>query len=223
MTSEKAQVEIPYGLVEYTAIFEQPILEAWEGSALTSAALGALRPYGFTIDGVEYKEDSDKANEHAIIFRRTDPLTPGMNLSLGLGRLVITAENLDWSEAERFISAMDIALLAIFETAQVQLKSQQLSVGLHVQLKDKPRKEVTIPLLSSRGSQIFDGDITCAGLILHVTKGHILIDASAAFANGLFIKLYREHPPEATLSQMAGVLRKDEELVFEVLGLEGTL
>src|SRR5258708_28516871 len=100
MTSEKAQAEIPYSLVEYTGIFEQPILEAWEGSALTSAVLSALRPFGFTIDGVEYKEESDKASEYAIVFRRTDPLTPGMNLSLGLRKLVLTAENLDWTDPE---------------------------------------------------------------------------------------------------------------------------
>jgi hypothetical protein len=146
-----------------------------------------------------------------------------MNLSLGLGRLVITAENLDWSEAERFISAMDIAIYAIFETAQVHLKSQQLSVALHVQLKDKTRKEITLPLLSSAGSRIFDGNIDCAGLILHVLKGHILIDASAALANGLFIKLYREHSPQMKLKEIADMLRNDEERVFDVLGLEGTL
>src|SRR5260370_17593703 len=203
MTSEKVRAEIPYSLVEYTGIFEQPIIEAWEGSALTSAVLSALRPYGFTIEGVEYKEESEKASEHAIVFRRTEPLTPNMNLSLGLGKLVITAENLDWSEAEQFISAMDRALRTIFETAQTQLGSQQLAVGIYIQMRDKPRKEVTMPLLSPKGSQIFNAYITCPGLILHVTKGHIVIDASASLANGLFVKLYREHPPELTLAQLS--------------------
>jgi hypothetical protein len=60
-------------------------------------------------------------------------------------------------------------------------------------------------------------------LILHVTKGHILIDASAALANGLFVKLYREHAPEMSLQQIAEILRNDEVRVFEILGLEGTL
>jgi hypothetical protein len=223
MTSEKAQAEIPYSLVEYTGTFEQPIIEAWEGPVLTPEVLRALQPYGFTIDGVEYKEESEKASDHAIVFRRTDPPTPGMNLSLGLGKVVITAENLDWSEAERFISAMDIALNAIFNTAQTKLKSQQLSVSIHIQLKNKPRKDVTMPLLSPAGSQIFVGEITCGGLILHVTNGHILIDASAGLANGVFVRLFREHPPQATFERLAQVLRRDEERVFEVLGLEGEL
>jgi len=223
MTSEKAQAEIPYSLLEYKEAAEQPIIEAWEGSALTSAVLKGLRPYGFTIDGVEYKEESEKANEHAIVFRRTDPLTPGMNLSLGLGRLAITAENLDWSEAESFISAMGTALRAIVETAHAQLKSQQLAVGIHIQLKGKLRKDVTMPLLSPSGSRIFNGDITLPGLILHVTGGHIVVDASATLANGIFVRLYREHLPEVTLAELAEILRNDEKRVFDVLGLEGML
>jgi hypothetical protein len=223
MPPEKTQVEIPYGVVEYTALFNEPIFEGWDNPTLQVNVLRALSPYGFTLDGVEYKDESEKASEHAIVFRRTNPATPGMNLTLGLGKAVITAENLDWSEAERFIVAMKSALTAILETAPTTLRTQQIALGLHIQLKAKRREAVTMSLLSSEGLRMLEGNISFPGIILHVEKGHIIVDASAAFANALFIRLFREHSPEMTLEELAQILRNDEERVFNVLGLEGVL
>jgi hypothetical protein len=223
MPPEKTQIEIPYGVVEYTAVFNEPILEGWDNPTLQANVLRALSPYGFSLDGVEYKDESEKVSEHAIVFRRTNPATPGMNLTLGLGKAVITAENLDWSEAERFVLAMKTALSAILDTAPASLRSQQVALGMHIQLKSKLRKDVTMPLLSAEGLRMLEGNISFPGIVLHVEKGHIVVDASAVFANGLFIRLFREHSPDVPLEKLAEVLRKDEERVFEVLGLEGTL
>jgi hypothetical protein len=146
-----------------------------------------------------------------------------MNLALGIGKAVITAENLDWSEADRFILAMKAALTAILETAPATLRTQQVTLGMHIQLKAKRREDVTMSLLSAEGLRMLEGKISFPGIILHVEKGHILVDASAAFANGLFIRLFREHSPKTPLEELAQILRKDEERVFNVLGLEGEL
>jgi hypothetical protein len=223
MTTEKTQIEIPYGAVEYAAIFEQPIFEGWDNPALTTNVLSALSPYGFNLDGVEYKNNSEKANEHAIVFRRTVPPNPTMVLTLGIGKAVVTAENLDWSDAQRLIKLMNDALSAILDTAHAKVKLQQLTLGMHVQLKAKQRKDVTMRLLSPEGMRIFEGDISFPGVILHVDRGHILIDASAVFANGMFVRIFREYSSEATLEHLAQTLQRDEERLFESLGLEGTL
>src|SRR5258708_1603851 len=85
-TTAKAQAEIPYGLIEYTATFKKPIFEAWRNlEGLTSAVLSALESFGFKLEGVEYKLEAEKINEHAIVFRRTPP---GAAFTVGLGRLV---------------------------------------------------------------------------------------------------------------------------------------
>jgi hypothetical protein len=44
-----------------------------------------------------------------------------------------------------------------------------------------------------------------------------------AFANGLFVRINRQHGPDVTLAQMSEMLLADEEKLFDVLGLEGTL
>jgi hypothetical protein len=109
------------------------------------------------------------------------------------------------------------------DTAPARLRSQQVALGMHIQLKSKQRKDVTMRLLSEDGLRMLEGNISFPGIVLHVEKGHIVVDASAVFANGLLVRVFREHSSEVPLEKMAEVLRKDEERVFEVLGLEGVL
>src|SRR5713101_7869147 len=118
-TTAKAQAEIPYGLIEYTATFKKPILEAWSNPAgLTGAVLSASASFGFKLEGVEYKLQAEKINDRAIVFRRTPP---GVIFSVGLGRLFVSAENLDWSEAEQLISSVNAGMAAVRETSKYEI------------------------------------------------------------------------------------------------------
>jgi hypothetical protein len=49
-------------------------------SSLQANVLSVLSPYGFSLEGIEYKEDSEKASEHAIVFlARLDRNVFGIN------------------------------------------------------------------------------------------------------------------------------------------------
>jgi hypothetical protein len=219
---EKTQAEVPYSLLEYSAVFKKPIVEAFGTPAiLIAAVLNVLEPWGFALDGVEAKTHTEKLSEYAVIFRRSAP--PGLSLTLGLGKVVVTAENLVWAEAEHFIAQMSAALNAILQTGRAEVQSQHVGIGMHIQLKTKPRKDVTARLLDPVAFTILDGEVKFPGIILFHDKSSIVIDASLAHANGLFVRIAREHPPEATLQQLAEALHKDEEQLFNVLGLEGIL
>lgn len=219
---DKTQAEVPYSLLEYSAVFKKPIVEAFGTPAiLIAAVLNALEPWGFALDGVEAKTHTEKLSEYAVIFRRSAP--PGLSLTLGLGKVVVTAENLVWAEAEHFIAQMSAALNAILQTGRAEVQSQHVGIGMHIQLKTKPRKDVTARLLDPVAFTILDGEVKFPGIILFHDKSSIVIDASLAHANGLFVRIAREHPPEATLQQLAEALHKDEEQLFNVLGLEGIL
>ena len=220
----KTQGEIAYSLLEYTGLFKRPILEPSSPTGkLIATILDALRPGGYTFDGVELNLQVRKLDEYAVIFRRTTPVVPARSLTLGLGQALISAENLDWTEAEKFIAEQGAALNAIREVGGAEIQSQRLVVGMHIQLKDRPRKEVTAPLLSPVGLNLVDGEADFSGVILLRGKAIFTIDASLGFANGLFVRISREHPPEGGLEHLAETLRKDEEKIFDVLGLEGIL
>ena len=222
--SEKTEAEIAFSVLEYTAVFKKPIIEAWATpAALVAAVLEALEPWGFKLDGVEAKTQTERLGEYAIVFRRTTPVAPGMTLTLGLGKVLVTAENLDWAEAEQFIAQLQAALNAILQIARAEVQSQHVGIGMHIQLKTRPRRDVTAPLLDPLAFTILDGEVKFPGIILLREKSSIVIDASVAHANGLFVRMFREHPPDSTLKQLAEALRRDEEQLFGVLGLEGAL
>jgi len=218
---EKVEAEIPFSLLEYTAVFKKPILEGWTVPAqLVSAVLDALGPFGFKLDGVEVKTHTEKLNEYGIVFRR-DPA--GVTFTVGIGKLVILAENIDWTEAEQFMAGAHAGVNAILKGAKGEIQSQQLVVAIHIQLKTKPRQNVTAPLLSPLALKLMDGEIKFPGIILLRDRASIIVDASVAYANGLFVRINREHPADKSFEQISEVLRADEEQLFNALGLEGIL
>jgi hypothetical protein len=220
----KTQAEIPYSHLEYTAVFKKPIIEAWSPpTRLVAAILDSLQPSGYNLDGVETNVQSRKLDEYSIVFRRTTPAAPARSLTLAMDKAFVAADNLDWTEAEQFISGQSAALNAIREVGGAEIQSQQLVVGIHIQLKDRPRKDVTAPLLSSAASQLIDGEADFSGVVLLREKTILLVDASLGLANGLFVRISREHPPEATFEKQGEILRNDEQRIFDVLGLEGIL
>jgi len=221
---DKTQAEISFSQLDYTASFKRPILEAWSSPAkLVAAVLDALEPSGYKLDGVETNVQTRKLDEYSFVFRRTTPAFPARSLTLGLEKVAVAAQNLDWTEADHFISGQLAAVDAIRAVGGAEILSQQLITGMHIQLKDRPRKDVTAPLVSSVALRLLDGKADFSGAILLQEKTVVVIDASLAFANGLFVRIKREHPPEASFQQLAETLRKDEERIFDVLGLEGIL
>lgn len=225
------QAEIPFGLVEYTAVFKRPNISAWGVPGATlETILRALEPWGFRLEGVELKTPPEKVNDYTMVFKRTPP---GLTFTLGMGKLVVLADNPDWSQAETLLQAMSAGLNAViasgsvksqfFPDSKLEIQSQQIGMGIHVQLKAKPRQEVTAQLVNQAVFNLMDGAVKFQGISLQREKTSILIDASVVYANALFVRFYREHPPEATLQDIATVLRRDEEQVLHVLGIEGAL
>lgn len=221
----KSEAEIAYSAVEYTAFFKAPILEAWAVSPLViKRLLEALEPWGFRLDGVEDKTRGvEKLADWAILFRRTSPVAPGFTISVGLGKLLITIDNPAWTEAENLVATMSAARNVIVEFGRAEIQWQQLALTMHIQIKTRSRKEVTEPLLSPLAFELLDGEVMFPGIILHRQKSSVIIDASVPYANGLFIRMARDHAPERTFQELADVLRRDEEQLFAVLGLEGIL
>lgn len=218
---EETEAEILYSMLEYTAVLERPILEAWSVPAnLVAVVLKALNPFGFQPDGVELKTRAEKLTENVILFRRNPP---GVTFTVGVEKIFISAENLDWSDAERFIEAVRAGLDSVLKNGDSGIKQQHLVLGIHIQAKTKPRQEVTRHLLSEQALNLLDGELRMPGVILQREKASIIIDGSAAFANGLFVRINREHGAGTTLKEMAEMLRNDERQLFDVLGLEGEL
>lgn len=220
-TTQVIHAEIPFGQIEYNISFKAPIFEAWRDTTkLIPSVLSALEPFGFKLDGVELKYQPEKLNDRFVIFRRA---TPGFVFSVGVGRMGFLIENVDWSEAENIVACAAAAMGAVQKISNFEIATQQLTLIMHVQFKEKNRAEITAPLLAPSALKLLDGTVNCHGIILTREKATIVVDGSAAFANGIFVRIVREHSPDRTLAQMAETLRKDEQILFDVLGVTGEL
>jgi hypothetical protein len=220
-TPTKTQVEIPYGIVEYTAIFKKPIIEAWTVPGhMVATTLQALEPYGFKLDGVEVKTHTEKLSEYGLVFRRNPS---GLTFTVGIGKLVIVAENLDSAEVKECLTAAHTGINAIIQTSKAEISAQHTTLAIHIQSKTKPRHEITAALLTAGALGLLDGDIKFPGIILHREKSSIFIDGSLSYANGIFARITREHAAGMSLDEIAKIVRSDEEQLFETLGLEGDL
>lgn len=222
---EKTQAEIVYSLVEYTAAFKRPLFGAPSPPhELIAGVLDALEPLGYAFGGVEPTTPQTlNLGDLAVIFRRAKPAAPARSFALSLSKIYVRAENLDWTEADQFVASHVAAVQAVREKGGAEIQSQQLVAQMHIQLKERSRKDVTVPLLSPVAAKLLEGDPDFSGVVLFQGKAILVIDASAAYANGLFVRISREHPADATLQDLAAALRADEERVFGVLGLEGEL
>src|SRR5690349_18443416 len=90
-------VEIPYGVLEYSILFERPIIRTWVPGPLVEAVLETIGGMGFSVEGVEVTTGTDKISDQTIVFRRTSPSVPNLSLTVTLSKIVVVAENLDWS------------------------------------------------------------------------------------------------------------------------------
>jgi hypothetical protein len=218
----KTKAEIPRSFVEFTINFEQ-LTYVWEKrEPIVVQTLAALKPFGFALDGIEIKTP-EKLSDHALIFRRTTPAFPPMSVGLYFGKIFIAAENLDWSQAESFLAMANAGIAALKAVTNFEAQSQVMALGIHVQVKDKSIKDVTASLVTSAVTTLLDGDVTFSGIILNRSKASVSIDLSLAYANALWIRIFREHSGGATLPSIAEALKNDEIKLFEVLGLEENL
>jgi hypothetical protein len=218
----KTKAEIPRSFVEFTVIFEKPTY-VWERrEPVVDQVLAALKPFGFALEGIEIKSP-EKLNDHAIVFRRTTPATPPMSFALFFGKVFIAAENLDWSQAESFLAMANAGLQAVQNVTNFTTQTQHMGLGIHVQIKDKSVRDVTAPLVSPTVTTLLDGDVTFSGIILNRVKASLSIDLSVAYANALWVRIFREHAGNVGLPQIAEALKADEIKLFEVLGLEENL
>ena len=223
-SSSKTPIEIPQSIVEYTASFAEPVIQLGDPRAATTMTiLRALKPWGFTLAGLETRLRSEKANDHAFVFKRTNPARPAHSFALFYDKVFVSAENLDWESAETTVSAMSAGIDAVKQSTNASIAAQQLVAGIHIQLKGKTALEVMKPLLSSSAVGLLAENLKFPGVIVTGETSNVIIEASVVYANALWVRLYRDHKADVTLQQMAAALRQDEERLFDVLDLEGPL
>ena len=210
-------VTIPISIFEFAVDYERPQFHLWmERAAIVQGIFDALKPWEPRIDDVD-AITTGKASEQGFTIKL--PLKR-VSFFFGPASCKFTRENVDWQSAEETIAILDAAVSALIRSSGVAMGPKNTAISLHLQPKSIPFIALLTPFIAPQLAAL---DLEPVMTMAAVAKwGHrkVTIDGSGVLANAVFLRFERDFPSAATYDEIAGQLRKDEEDLFRILGVE---
>jgi len=214
MEQQPPLADIPLGFFEYRATFKEPIFAAWIGRVpLIDGLYKVLLPWGINLEKVTLTPNPRNLQEAQITF--TVPNPPAI-LNIGIGGVLFSASNADWSQAPSYVSLFQTVLDHLKTSLPTEIEPQQAVIGFHVKPGPTPFREIMKRFINTE--ELGSGDTTMYGVGAYGTDYSLLMDASAAVPGGIFVKITRVFLPATHFEEMAAILWKDEESIVHRLG-----
>jgi hypothetical protein len=210
-------VTIPISFFEFAVEYERPQFKLWMDRApVVQDIFDALKPWEPRIDDVDVVT-TGKASEQGFTIKL--PLK-SVSFFFGPASCKFTRENVDWQSADETIAIVDAALSALMQSSGVALGPKRIAVSMHLQLKSRPFIALLAPFIPQQLAAMDSEPATTMATVVKWRNHKVTIDGSGLLANAIFLRLEREFSSDATYEAIAGQLRKDEEDLFRILGVE---
>ncbi len=211
-----ADIQLPF--LEYRAAYKEPITSIWFGKQqgeIINALLKALSPWQVNLENITWNQTAKNLAEAQLTFAVPSLFS---SFNVGVGGLTITVLNPDWSRAPTFVSLLQAGLDALKRSIGQELQTQQVTLGFHVKPGARPFREIVSQFVNTKtlGSE----DAAFYGVSAYYGDYSFVIDGSASFPGGVFIKLIRSFASEKRFEEMAAILYKDEETTLHRLHLK---
>jgi hypothetical protein len=213
-------VTIPISFIEIVIEYDGPKLAlCTDRGTLWQAIFDALKPWGAGIDDVEIRA-SGKLSEQGITIK-----IPGKRVAFFFGpaSAKFTRDDIAWDLAEETFLILDAALSTLVRFGGVGIASKNIALSLHVQPRVQPFMHILKPFVAPELAALDSRPIQTMASVAKWDKRKVTIDGSGALANGVFLKLDREFTGTATWHEIAVQLKRDEEELFRILGVEEDL
>jgi hypothetical protein len=210
-------VTIPISIFELTIDYERPEFKLWlDRASVVQGIFDALKPWDPRVDDVD-AITTGKASEQGFTIKL--PLKR-VSFFFGPASCKFTRENVDWQTAEETIAILDAAVSALIRSSGVAMGPKSTAIALHLQPKSVPFVVLLTPFLAPQFSTLDSKPVQTMAMVAKWTHRKVTIDGSGVIANAVFLRFEREFPSAATYDEIAGQLRKDQEDVFKMLGVE---
>jgi hypothetical protein len=210
-------VKIPISFFEVAADYERPDLKLWADRAvIVQGIFDALRPWDIGIDDVE-PHNTGKPSEQGVTFKL--PLKR-VAFFFGAASCRFTRDDADWNSAEETATILDTALAALMRLGGVQIAMKKTAISMHIQPRALSFIDILRPFLPAQLAALETEPVMTMAAVAKWDNRKVTIDGSATLANGLFVRLERDFPGASTYQEIALQLRKDEEALFKILGVE---
>jgi hypothetical protein len=210
-------VTIPISVFDFEVGFERPEFKFWMDRAnVVQSVFGALKPWEPRIDDVE-AVTTGKASEQGFTVKL--PLKR-VSFFFGAASCKFTRESVAWESAEETIAILDAAISALVRTGGVALGAKKTTISLHLQPKSLPFVALLAPFLAPQLRTLDSEPLATMATVAKWANRKVTIDGSGVLANAVFLRFERTFPSTATYNEITEQLRRDEEDLFNVLGVE---
>jgi hypothetical protein len=210
-------VTIPISIFQFEVDYERPEFKLWmDRASVVQAIFDALKPWEPRIDDID-AVTTGKASEQGFTIKL--PLKR-VSFFFGPASCKFTRENVDWQSAEETIAILDAAVSALIRSSGVALGPKNTAISLHLQPKLLPFIALLTPFIAPQFATLDSEPVMTMAIVAKWAHHKVTIDGSGVLANAVFLRFEREFPSGATYDDIAGQLRKDEEDLFRMLGVE---
>jgi hypothetical protein len=210
-------VTIPISVFEFAVDYERPEFKLWmDRAAVVQSIFDALKPWDPRMDDVD-AITTGKASEQGFTIKL--PLKR-VSFFFGPASCKYTRENLNWQMVEETIAILDAAVSALIRSSGVGMGPKKTAISLHLQPKSLPFIALLTPFIAPQLAALDSESVMTMATVAKWVHRKVTIDGSAIIANAVFLRFEREFPSAATYDEIAGQLRKDEEQLFKILGVE---
>jgi hypothetical protein len=210
-------VTIPISFFEVMNEYEWPNLLPWVDRApIVQSIFDALRSWSPHVDNIEIL-NTGKLSEQGFIIRL--PLKR-ITLFYGPASCRFSRDAVDWSLAEETINIFEVALNAFVKLSNIVIAKRRTTIGLHIQPKMMPFIKLMQPFISPQLAALESDPMRTMAVVAKWDHRTVTLDGSGSLANGIFLKLEREFHGTLTYLQIVEQLRKDEEQLMAIVGIE---
>jgi hypothetical protein len=210
-------VTIPISILEFAVDYERPDFKLWMDRALVVQSIfDALKPWEPRIDDLD-AVTVGKASEQGFTIKL--PLKR-VSFFFGPASCKYTRENVDWQSADETIAIFDAAVSALIRSSGVALGPKSTAISLHLQPKSRPFVALLSPFIAPPFEALDSEPVITVAAVAKWPHRKVTIDGSGALANAIYLRFEREFPSAATYDDIADQLRRDEEDLFKLLGVE---
>ncbi len=211
------KIVIPFAVAEYTAQFRHPIIKLLGADTrieIIQAIADAWEPWGFHINNMEVRTQGTMA-EQGLSFTLPDK---GVSFFIGPTECRFHKDRAFWTEREEILHMVSISRNALFSAVESDVRKQVIVAALHFQPTKKANKTILSALHSPTLAQLNDGiEPKAYATILGWENKHLLLDTSAGYANGIFVRLSMTFDGRASLEQVVQQLYDEELKIFRML------
>jgi hypothetical protein len=217
MESDFTVAKVPLSFIEYRLNFAESLLSEWhQNGRIVKAVLQALRPWNVQLSGVSVKGSPANLGEVQISF---EVIPQRVVFNLFLGAATLFGANLGWGDAPNLRQMIEVIRLALAESANADIASQQTTLAMHLTPQGKTVREITTRFAPFRDNESDDKSVNAFGFSIYRDDSSCSVDLSLMYGNSLFVRLVHNFDKSRPLEEIVSTLQNDQATILNRLQL----